>query len=207
MRRLVAAGEPQPLRRPMGGAADAGRAIGELAALLRGGDQVLHGLEAARGVHHRHVRDGAERNDAGEVAHRIVAEIGIGRGRRRMRGGLDQQRVAVGLGLDDGGGADRAAGAAAVLDHDGLAELARQRVHHDAPDDVERAARRERDHGPDLARRIALRCRDPRQRRRRERGGGHGQECAARGHGRSLPRSLLFQSSAAVTAATSDNMS
>ena len=68
--------------------------------------------------------------------------------RRRIDGvrrrGRDQQRVAVGLGVLDLHGADRARGAALVVDDHGLAELLGQLVGEHAADDVGRPAGRER---------------------------------------------------------------
>jgi hypothetical protein len=78
---------------------------------------------------------------------------------------MRQHGVAVGIGARHQPGADRAAGAAAVLHDDRLAELMRQRLEHDARHDVDRAARRERDDGADLFRRPGLRARETGQHR------------------------------------------
>ncbi len=165
----------------MGRAADPRGGVAERAR-LGGGDQLLQRLDALGRRDHGHVGDGAERDDRREIAGRIVGDVRIGRGRRGMRGGVDQDGVAVGLGLRDQGGADGAARSSAVLDHDGLAELGRERIEHDAPDDIERAAGRERDHGADRSRRPGLREGARRQRRQREPGGGEAEDLAARGH-------------------------
>jgi hypothetical protein len=60
------------------------------------------------------------------------------------RRGRDQQRVAVGLGVLDLHGADRARGTALVVDDHGLTELMGQFVGEHAADDVGRSAGRER---------------------------------------------------------------
>ena len=87
---------------------------------------------------------------------RVVGQLGIERVRARERA-VDQDRVAVGRRLRHHVGADRAAGAGAVLDDDILSELPADLLHHDARDDVARTARTERhDHG-DVARRPVLR--------------------------------------------------
>ncbi|MCY1230109.1 hypothetical protein D9M68_754860 [compost metagenome] len=56
------------------------------------------------------------------------------------RGRGDAQRVAVRRGLGQEGGADAAAGAAAVVDHHGLAELLAELVGNDARHDIGGAA-------------------------------------------------------------------
>ena len=212
VRCIVAAGKPQPLRRPMGGAADTGRSVRELAALFFAAATrsctVLKPRPGCTTVTFGMVPNGMTPE---KIAHRIVDEVGIGRRRRRMRGRLDQERVPVGVRLYDGGGADRAAGAAAVLDHAGVCPswrdsgsiTMRPTMSSDEP-----AA------NGTMALiclcRIGLRSGEPRQCRRRKRGGGHGQECAARGHPlvSSSPEGLLFHSERGRhTAATRENMS
>ena len=137
---------------------------------------------ALGGGDHGHVRNRPEGNDGGKVARRIIGHIRIGGGRGRVGGGVDQDRVAVGVRLGDHGGADRAAGAAAVLHHDRLTQLARERIEHDASDDVEGTAGRERNHRPDGLGRPILRPCESGQRRHRECGPGKVQELAARRH-------------------------
>ena len=66
----------------------------------------------------RHDRD---RLELGRVEVELLVEEDIGGDRRGLRG---HQRIAVGLGTIDGFGAEIAAGAAAVLDHDRLPEPA-----------------------------------------------------------------------------------
>ena len=71
----------------------------------------------------------------------------------------EYQRVAVGLGLGDLGGADIAPGAGLVLDQDALPEPRRQPLRHDTRNRVAGAARTERHHELDRPRRVGLRCR------------------------------------------------
>ena len=136
--------QPEPFAVEMGGAAGAGGGVVHRARLrLRGIDQILERLVLVR-RHHQHVRQADERRYPGEVARRVITRIRIGRRHDHVRGGMDQQRVAVGIGLGDGAHADRAAGAEAVLDHDRLAELGRETLGDRAGDDVGPAAGAER---------------------------------------------------------------
>ena len=65
-------------------------------------------------------RHRGDQPDRREILARIVARIGIEARIDRDRAGVaEQQRVAVGLGLGDRAGAEIAAGAGAVIDHDG----------------------------------------------------------------------------------------
>jgi len=64
-----------------------------------------------------------------------------------------QQRVAIGVGLRDLCGAERAAGATLVLDHDRLAELLRELVEHQPRHYIAAGPRRERHHRMDRFRR------------------------------------------------------
>ena len=83
----------------------------------------LQRLDALGGRHHRHIRHAAERGDRGEIVCGVVGDLGIGGRRRRMRGGVDQQRISIRIRLADGGSTNRATGAAAVLNNDRLPEL------------------------------------------------------------------------------------
>ncbi len=60
--------------------------------------------------------------DAGEIAQRVVGQIGENGVGAAERAG-HQERVAVRLRLGDDAGTEGAAGAAAVLDHHRLADL------------------------------------------------------------------------------------
>ena len=92
---------------------------------------------------------------------RIVADVGVHRragGQRSAR--RHQERVAIGIGGRDELAADAAAGAAAVFDHDGLAEHRAEPVGDDARHAVGRPARRERhDHLDRFPAGISLRVR------------------------------------------------
>ena len=98
-----------------------------------------------------------------EVALGIVFHVG-----REHRSGdmgshaAGEQRVAVGMRRCHPRASDRAAGAADILDHHGLAEDFAHLLRHDAGDDVARTAGREGHHHGDGPRRIALRPRVPR---------------------------------------------
>ena len=72
--------------------------------------------------HHRHADDAGDRRD---VAHEIEVQFFVERGVDRVRDRW-QQRVAIGRGVHDRLGADIAAGAGAVLDHEGLPETVGQ---------------------------------------------------------------------------------
>jgi hypothetical protein len=66
-----------------------------------------------------------------------------------MGGGIDQQRIAIGLGFRHGCRTEAAAGAAAIFHHNGLAELTRHRVEYDTAENVDGASGRERHDGAD----------------------------------------------------------
>jgi len=82
--------------------------------------------------------------DRDEILRRIVRQL-LGHVRAEgMRPGHDDQGVAVGGRLRDGGVADGAARAGPVLHHDRLVDLLRHLLEHDPPDDVVRRAGGER---------------------------------------------------------------
>ena len=85
-----------------------------------------------------------------------------------MRDGNDQQRVAVRSGFGGEIGADHAAGAAAIIDEDLLAEFFAELVGDDAPDHVVAAARRERNDQANGPCRIILRDSGGRKPHRRQ---------------------------------------
>ena len=109
-----------------------------------------------------------DRHEILDRIERLLVEPGID----RVRDGNDQKRVAVGRRFCGEIGADHAAGAAAVVDKDLLAEFFAELVGDDAPDHVVAAAGRERDDQADRAARIIVRgrCRrgEQRQRKREE---------------------------------------
>ena len=91
---------------------------------------------------------------------------------------MGEQSVAVGRGGGDGAGADGAARAGAVVDHDGLADLRGHLLEHDARDDVDRAACGERHDDADRPGRPLLRGGGP------DRQQGDGSEAAAAQNGK-----------------------
>ena len=149
VRRLHAGAPDHELGGDVLRAAGCGRGIGDAAVLFLGPlDQLLGrvGRHAGRG-HQRHAGRADQRQGL-EVPDRIVGQVGkedhVGAvGALRPQ----HQRVAVGRGLGGEIGADRARGAAFVLDHDALAPDLAQPRHQDARQRVGRPARRER-HDP-----------------------------------------------------------
>ena len=97
-----------------------------------------------------HVRHVAGQCHRCKIFQRIVAEFGLHEGidsKRPVR--ANQQRVAVGCRARHGFSANAAAGAAAVVDHDRLAEGTRNSLADQAPDDVGITAGSERHNQPD----------------------------------------------------------
>ena len=89
------------------------------------------------------VREGGGKPDRDEIPFRIVRQIGVETGREREIGRCaEQHRVAVGLGLRDGVGADHRAAAGTVLHDHRLSEQRRQWLAHRARHHVEAAAGR-----------------------------------------------------------------
>jgi hypothetical protein len=136
-----------------------GRAEGELARPRHGiVDELLHR------VHRRLVVD----DHGGGVFGRAGDRDGVAqrvKGRVHLHGiaeddhphGADQQRVAVGLGLEHLAHADHAVAAGLVLDNDGLVELRAQAFRDQPRGEVRDAGRRGRDDQSDLARGEGLR--------------------------------------------------
>ena len=112
-----------------------------------------------------HVGRGRGERDRREVPNRIEGHFGeearVDRERPRR---THQDRVAVGRGLGDEVGADVAARARPVVDHDLLREALGELLRDDASDDVGAAARREGDDEADRLGGISFR-RDRRVRR------------------------------------------
>ena len=95
-----------------------------------------------------------------EILLRVIAQVGIERGRRGVRAHVTgDERVAIGSGARGAGRANRAAGADDILDHGLLAEMAREDVRHDPACDVGRPARRERHDDRHSLGRVVLRLR------------------------------------------------
>ena len=96
-------------------------------------------------MHDHHGRRAAEIGDVGEVAHAVVAGIGVEHRRDHVRGDARyDKRVTVGLGRGTGGGADDSARPAAILDKELLMECDRELVGDQATERVGGAAGRKR---------------------------------------------------------------
>ncbi len=102
----------------------------------------LHRLDADRGMNDEAADDVADAADRIEALDRIVGGLAQGRHHRQRRVGRQEKVVAVGRRLRCRLGADHAAGAAAVLDHELLAEGLAEFVGPGTPDRVGGAARR-----------------------------------------------------------------
>ena len=121
------------------------------------GDQFGDCMYGQRGVHHQHARQRADQADGGEILARVVARIGIEARIDRERAGIGQQNcVSVGGAARHRAGRDGAAGAAAIVHHDLLAERLAHPVRHHAAERIIAAAGRERHHHGDRPRRIGL---------------------------------------------------
>jgi hypothetical protein len=86
---------------------------------------------------HRHADDAGDRRDA---ADKVEIEFVVERGVDRVRHGGKQKRISVGGRVDDGLGADVAAGARPVLDDEGLAQPVGKPLTDQARGDVDPAA-------------------------------------------------------------------
>ena len=116
---------------------------------------------------HRHRRD---QPDRGEVLGGIEAGIGIEAWVDRHRSGMaEKQRVPVGMAPDERARPDQPRAAGAVVDHDLLAERARELLGNDARHGVDAAARRIGDDEVDGPRRIVRRPRIAENAKRRQR--------------------------------------
>ena len=86
----------------MGGAADAGRRVVELAGLGLGcRDQLSHVLDRAACTDHQHAGQRRQGCDTGKVAQCVVVQVGIQRRVDHVTGGDHQQGVAIGLTFSD----------------------------------------------------------------------------------------------------------
>ena len=135
----------------MAGGAGAGRAEIDLAGIgFRISNKFGDGLGRKRRIDHQRIRRVADQADRREILARVVADILVERGADRQRAGIAQhQRVAVGFAFGDRLGADRAAGARTVVDHDLLAKQFTHLVGDATADHRSAAARRERNHQRD----------------------------------------------------------
>ena len=121
----------------------------------------------------QHARLDSEQDHRREIAQWIVRQGLVQHDVRAQRGRVQQDRVAVRVGLCHEGGADHPAAARPVLDHEGLAELLRHLVEHDASDDVVGIARGERAHHLDGTARPRVRRGCRRAGRENEDGAAH----------------------------------
>ena len=161
----------------MDGGTRARRGIGHLPGMgFRKRDEVGGRGERRARIHHQHIGAGRRGDDTGEIAHRIERQVAVEAGHRGEPAVRQQQGVAVGARMGRRLHADDAAGAAAIVDHDGGAEVRRQRLAEHARHGIDRAARRERHDEADRALGIGGRCRP---RHQRAGAGEAGQEFAA----------------------------
>ena len=131
-----------------GRSAGARRAVEDGAARLPAGvHEGFHGLVFRIGRDDE--RYARERGDGGEILGHVERQAGIGGCHHDVRCGVHQQGVAVGFGFRDQARADRRAGAAAILDDEGLAGLLADLLEHGARGDVGGAAGGERHDDPD----------------------------------------------------------
>ena len=178
-------------------AADAARAVGELARLgARLRHQVGDGRGRIGGGDDQHVGESAGDADRHEVLQRIVArrlvEADVEH-RRTLRG--QQQRVAVGRGACAFHGPHEAARAALVVDHDRLAERLGELIGVGAPDDVGAGARREGyDHADRALRPFARPRRGGEDQQDARQGMSPCQNLSRRDHGRPPPSSATQSS-------------
>ena len=138
----------------------AGRRVGERVRLrARERDIFGEALRRQLVVYDEDERCAGDGRDRLEVLDRVERKLRIEARVDRLRARIGhEQRVAVGRGLRDRVGADDAARAGAILDHDGLAPLLAQQLPDLAREHVGRAARRLRDDQLDDLRRERLRC-------------------------------------------------
>jgi hypothetical protein len=105
-------------------------------------DELLHRLRRRLLTHDEDVRHAGEFADRDEVLHRIERQVVVEADIDGKGAGGEQDGVAVRLRVGDIAHADIAAGAAAVLDDEGLARRLAQRRGDDAANEVRRAAGR-----------------------------------------------------------------
>ena len=134
------------------------------------GDEFLEIVRGKIFANSQQLRLLGDQSDRFEVFLRVVAQIGIKRGRRGVRAHVPgNDGVAIGRRAGGAKGADGAAGATHVLDHKLLAEMAGKDVGHDTARNVGRSARRKRHNHRHRPRGVALRPRTARCRERQKR--------------------------------------
>ena len=127
--------------------------------LLHGGDEIPEARDSRLRRDDEGERAGGGERDRREASHRVVGKVALERGHRAMGRGGEEESVAVGRGLGDEVGADGAARARLVLDHDRGSQLFREARGDEARDDVGAGRGRVRDDDRDRARGEALRVR------------------------------------------------
>ena len=165
--------EAKQLRHQMDRGRGAGGAVAVLAGILaQQVDEAFKISDRQVLVDHQHQRQGADQRHRRKAADRIVAQV-VRHGRKHRGRGrrLEDDGVAVGLGVRERVGRDGAAAAGLVLDHELVAEPLAQLHRCDARQEVDAAARRERHQHADRPRRIGRGgFLAERRKRRRERG-------------------------------------
>src|SRR5262245_44615093 len=96
------------------------------------GDELLDVLRGEVGCDHEHLIALGDLRDRREVLYGVVIAKGDRRSHHQGAGVAEQQRVAVGLGARDRFGAERAAGAGAILDDHGLPKDRPKALNHEA---------------------------------------------------------------------------
>jgi hypothetical protein len=136
----------------MAGRAETGRPIVQLAGVLLGErDKIGEAFHRLRGMHHYRDRHERDQREWREILDRVIGQPGIERGVDRMgTDGADQQRLAVGRRFRHDVGADRPAGAAAVVDQNGRLQRLTQHLRKRPRHDFGWPASRERHHDADL---------------------------------------------------------
>ncbi len=162
-------GEFQQFAGKMRQAAGAGGSEIEFAGLRLGQrHQLAHVLGRHVARHDEHFRHRDHQGDRREILQRLVRHLLHALVDRERAQIDDADGVAVGRGLGDGIGAERAARAAAIVDHDRLLGQLRHALADDAGDDVVGPAGRERHDQLDGFRREILRRGERRQQRERQ---------------------------------------
>ena len=147
MRDRVSGSQTQRLHEQVARTARPIGAIEDAARLAAGSNDILHRLVFGRRRHHeRNVGQPADRD---EILRHAVWQFGISGRHHHLRGGIHQERVAIGVGFGGHRRAERRAGAAAVLEYEILADLLADLFEHDAAGDVGGAAGGERHHDLD----------------------------------------------------------
>ncbi len=143
----------------MRGAAGAGRRESKLArARLGERDDIGYRTRRQRRRDRHDQRELRQQDHRRKILRRVVGQVRVEmRADAVGRNGVEEQRVAVGVGFGDARCRRRSAGAAAICDDDGLAERIGELVADHPRDVVGGTARRHRDHERNLAGRICLR--------------------------------------------------